>query len=92
MPASCPECGSRFLHVSRRRSWKERLDIIGFTRHLRCADCKARFVAKTVDWRDLLFASCPMCHRMDLNLWSLEHYQPGRWMQFKISLGGNRFR
>lgn len=40
----------------------------------------------------MAYARCPGCRRMDLNQWSLEHYQPHGWMSLKLMLGGHRFR
>ena len=48
----------------------ERFNRFTFTDHLRCLDCNTRFEAKTFDWKDVRYARCPICHRMDLNGWT----------------------
>src|ERR1022692_5170462 len=55
MTVSCPECGSRYLRVSRRRTLREKLrDLVGIS-PLRCGDCGTRFVART--WNLSIFHS-----------------------------------
>ncbi len=92
MSVSCPHCGSRYLNLARLRSPSERVDALFGIRPLRCGDCRTRFVARTFVWRDFLFAKCPQCFRMDLNLWQAHHYTARGWMAFLLNLGGKRMR
>jgi len=59
---------------------------------LRCLDCEHRFIGPLIVWRDMLFARCPTCRRMDLNSWTGKTFQPPFWMGLKIKLGGRRWR
>ena len=59
---------------------------------LRCLDCKTRFVARTFVLSDLRYASCPKCHRMDLNGWTGKTYEPPFFMGLKVGLGAKKWR
>lgn len=90
---ACPKCGSRFLRPARPKSLKEKLDRFRFIDPLRCQDCNARFIAKTFRWRDLHWARCPVCRRVDLNGWTGNNYVPEYfWTGFKIQFGAARYR
>jgi DNA-directed RNA polymerase subunit RPC12/RpoP len=92
MTVSCPNCGSRYLRISRRRGWRERVrDWFGISA-LRCGDCGARFVARTWDLSAFTYSRCPKCLRMDLNVWTNEQYWPSAWMKFLIKLGAHPWR
>ena len=92
MTVSCPDCGSRYLRVSRFRSLRERLwNLVGIC-PLRCGDCGKRFVARTWDLAVLTHSRCPKCLRMDLNVWTDEQYWPSNFMKFRISFGAHRWR
>ena len=92
MPLECPKCGSRYLRESQPRTVAERAGKLKFLAPLRCMDCKTRFVARTLVFRDMFFAKCPDCLRMDLNSWSGKTYDPPLMMRIKISLGAQRWR
>lgn len=92
MSVSCPNCGSRFINLARVRSARERFDALFGVSPLRCGDCRTRFVGRTFIWQDYLFAKCPNCFRMDLNLWYEEHLRARGWMAVKLALGGMRLR
>jgi len=92
MSLACPNCGSRFLRDSKPRSFKEKIQRLWFVSALRCLDCKTRFVTRTVKLREMLFARCPVCYRMDLNGWTGKRYKPPFWMGRKIWLGAKRYR
>ena len=92
MSVSCPNCGSRFINLARVRSARERFDALLGLFPLRCGDCRTRFVGRTFVWQDYLFAKCPKCFRMDLNLWFEEHLRARGWMAVKLALGGMRLR
>ena len=92
MTVSCPDCGSRYLHVSECRSlWEWLRDLVGVS-PLRCGDCGNRFVARTWNFADLTHSRCPRCFRTDLNVWTEEQYLPNTWMKSMIKLGANRWR
>ena len=92
MSVSCPQCGSRFLNCSRSVSARERLNKVLGHEPLRCQDCHTRFLAQTFLWRDLLFAKCPRCYRMDLNTWQARHGRTTGWMVLLLQFGGRRMR
>jgi DNA-directed RNA polymerase subunit RPC12/RpoP len=92
MTVSCPDCGSRYLRVSRYRSLRERLwDLVGIS-PLRCGDCGKRFIARTWDLSVLTHSRCPKCLRMDLNVWTDEQYWPSSFMKLRIGFGAHRWR
>ena len=92
MAVSCPQCGSRVINLARLHTTSEWLQSLLGTRPLRCRDCRSRFKGKTFEWSDLLFAKCPNCFRMDLNVWYKEHWRARGWMAVKLALGGMRMR
>jgi hypothetical protein len=93
MSTSCPKCGSRYLRPSRTRDFSEQMGMLRLISPLRCIDCDSRFLAPMIVWRDLFFARCPVCRRMDLNGWTGKtHLHPPAWVAFKISLGAKRWR
>jgi hypothetical protein len=92
MTVSCPECGSRYLRVSRCRSLREKLrDLVGIS-PLRCGDCGSRFVARTWDLSVLTHSRCPKCLRMDLNVWTDQQYWPSTFMKLLIKCGAHPWR
>lgn len=92
MSLACPKCGSRFLRDSRPRNFKEKWDRLRFISPLRCQDCQTRFVTRTLILSDLRYARCPGCHRMDLNGWTGNTYEPPFLVGLKVALGGKRWR
>jgi hypothetical protein len=88
----CPKCGSRYLRPAVCRSFAERMGKLRFIDPLRCLDCQTRFVAQTMVWRDLMYARCPDCRRMDLNSWTGKTYNPHFWTDVKIKFGALRWR
>lgn len=92
MTVACPNCGSRFLRVSRCQTWREKLkDLAGFS-PLRCGDCATRFEARTWDLSVLTHSRCPKCLRMDLSTWTERQFWPSAWMRLMISLGAHPWR
>lgn len=56
-------------------------------------DCKTGFIAPLIDFNDLSYARCPVCHRMDLNGWTGKTYtDPPFWVKLKVSLGASKWR
>ncbi len=93
MSITCPKCGSRYLRPSRVRNASEALARLRLVYPLRCMDCQARFSVRTFVWKDLFFARCPRCRRMDLNTWSGRTYtNPPFQVTLKIALGAKRWR
>ena len=93
MSTACPRCGSRYLHPSRKRNFSEKLGTLRLTSPYRCLDCKLRFFAPSIVWRDLFFAQCPGCYRMDLNSWTGKTYMdPPFWIKLKVGLGARKWR
>ena len=92
MTVSCPDCGSRYLHVSRRRSLREKLrNLVGIS-PLRCGDCGVRFVARTWSLSVFTHSRCPKCLRMDLNVCTEQQYWPGAFTKLLIKLGAHQWR
>lgn len=92
MAVQCPNCGSRFLRESKPRDAAERAGRWRFVSPLRCLDCKMRFVASTVSFKDLRYASCPKCARLDLNKWAAKNFDEPFWVTCKATLGAHRWR
>ena len=92
MPLSCPKCGSRYLRPAHYRNLRERLNALRFILPLRCKDCRTRFVAQTIIFKDFAFARCPGCDRMDLNGWTGKTFKPEGWLKLKVFLGAKKWR
>ena len=93
MSTECPHCGSRYLRPARTRSLSERLAKLRFVSPLRCLDCKKRFVGRTFILRDLFYARCPTCLRMDLNCWTGKTFtDPPFWVAVKVAFGAHKWR
>jgi hypothetical protein len=81
------------LRPARTRSFSEVLGKLWFVSPLRCQDCNKRFTGRTLIWRDLFYARCPMCLRMDLNGWTGKTYtDPPFRVAFKVALGARKWR
>jgi DNA-directed RNA polymerase subunit RPC12/RpoP len=75
------------------RDISEHFSLFRLTSHYRCLDCKERFTAPTIVWSDLAYARCPLCKRMDLNVWTGKTYtDPPAWVALKVRLGAKRWR
>jgi DNA-directed RNA polymerase subunit RPC12/RpoP len=92
MALACPQCGSRNLRPSHYQNSDERRKALFFVSPLRCKDCKARFISRTVFPEDLLYARCPKCDRMDLNSWNERRPTTSGWTMFKLQLGAYKTR
>jgi DNA-directed RNA polymerase subunit RPC12/RpoP len=88
----CPKCGSRLLRPSRPQNFSERTGWLKLRITLRCIDCQTRFIGPLIVWKDLFYARCPTCHRMDLNVWRGKTFDPPFWMGMKIRFGARRWR
>ncbi len=58
----------------------------------RCESCDRRFYRNISRWEYLVFAKCPGCHRMDLNRWTREYYNPRTWTKILLALGAKPLR
>jgi hypothetical protein len=93
MSTACPKCGSRYLRLSRTRSFPEKVGRLRLVSPFRCLDCKLRFFAPSIVWADLFCANCPRCHRMDLSRWTGKTYtDPPFWVALKVALGARKLR
>src|ERR1039457_752590 len=59
MTVSCPDCGSRYLRVSRCRALREKLRYLVGISPLRCGNCGTRFVARTWNLSVFTHSRCP---------------------------------
>ncbi len=92
MSVNCPQCGSRNLDFTRSAEGGPRFaKLRGYTA-LRCKDCKERFHGRTFSTDDLRYAHCPKCFRMDLNLWSVKHFEPTKSQKLWMRMGARRYR
>jgi len=80
------------LRRSRSHSAADDFAIFTLKAAYRCLDCKGRFFAPIIVWRDLFYARCPACQRMDLNGWTGKTYTPPFWTGLKVSLGAHKWR
>jgi hypothetical protein len=92
MPLACPKCGSRNLRPAQYKNADERINALRFISPLRCKDCRTRFVSKTIFLKELIYARCPKCDRMDLNGWTGKTHKPSVWVAIKVALGAFRWR
>jgi DNA-directed RNA polymerase subunit RPC12/RpoP len=88
----CPHCGSRFLRPAEPQNFSETIGRLRLRAPFRCTDCRKRFIAPLIVWRDLLFARCPTCRRMDLKIWTGKTFEAPFWMAVKIRFGGRKWR
>lgn len=93
MSIECPRCGSRYLRPARTRNFSEVMGKLRFVSPLRCLDCNKRFIGPTLVWKDLLYARCPVCLRMDLNGWTGKtNTNPPFWVAVRVALGARKWR
>jgi endogenous inhibitor of DNA gyrase (YacG/DUF329 family) len=58
----------------------------------KCDDCEHRFKAVIYRPKNLFFAKCSRCHRMDLSRWTREYYSPGLVTRVMLALGAKAVR
>ena len=80
------------MRLSRYRNRSEKLRAIFGELPVRCGDCHTRFIARTWTLRELAYSRCPKCLRMDLSLWSREHFKPPIWSSLLLALGAKPYR
>ena len=92
MSTRCPDCGSRELRLSHRRSATETLKgLLGYY-PVRCNACRRRFEASAWSSKLFRYAHCPRCLRTDLSRWNLEHYIVPFWTKVKLGIGAQPYR
>src|ERR1700719_1234427 len=92
MQLTCPQCGTREVRISQRRSFGELFrGWIGIY-PLRCRRCSYRW--ETSVWADSAwkYARCPRCYRQELTTWSEQYYHPPRWTLMLLRLGATPYR
>ncbi len=92
MLITCPSCGSESLRTSKARSLSETvLNLIGLFA-FRCLDCDHRFRASIWRVRQLFYAKCPRCLRLDLSKWNTTHYSPPFTTSLAVACGAKSVR
>ena len=92
MSCNCPRCGSRNLDFAHSIKGGPRFAWLRAYKSLKCRDCQERFYGRTVSVDDVRYAHCPKCFRMDLNLWSVKHFEPTKRQSLWMRFGGKRYR
>lgn len=88
----CPSCNSRDVRVSEARNVKERvLEWVGICQ-LRCRACRLRYQGSLWQPRNVLYARCPKCFRMELSTWSEQYYNPSLRTVLALRLGATPYR
>lgn len=92
MLITCSRCGSESVRTSRSRSLSGKvLNVLGIFA-FRCLDCEHRFRASIWRVRQMLYAKCPRCHRLDLSKWNTDHYNPPFGTRFAVACGAKPVR
>ena len=92
MLITCPCCGSESLRTSKSRSLSETvLSAVGLFA-FRCLDCDHRFRASIWRVRQLSYAKCPRCLRLDLSKWNTTHYNPHFTTSLAVACGAKSVR
>ena len=87
---TCPDCGGSNIRRSRYLNYKERLGSLVNVYPFRCRDCGARFKADVLMLKQLFFAKCPRCLRMELSTWSRHAFRPTVWQNVLVVLGAQQ--
>lgn len=58
----------------------------------RCEDCGHLFRSSIQRVRNIFYAKCPMCHRMDLSRWTREFYNAPFLTRFMLGCGAKPVR
>jgi len=92
MLITCPCCGSESLRTSKSRSLSAALlNLLGLFA-FRCLDCDHRFRASIWRVRQVLYAKCPRCLRLDLSKWNTTHYNPPFTTSLAVACGAKCVR
>jgi hypothetical protein len=92
MPVSCPNCGSTLVRASRQSTFRDRVRKFFGIYPIVCRICDFRFTESVWLARDLFFARCPRCYRMDLSTWSESYYQAKASFKILMGFGAKRVR
>jgi DNA-directed RNA polymerase subunit RPC12/RpoP len=88
----CSRCGSESVRTSRSRSLSCKvLNLLGIA-PFRCQDCDHRFRASIWRIRQMFYAKCPRCHRLDLSKWNVDHYNPPMATRIAVALRAKTVR
>jgi hypothetical protein len=71
-PISCPLCNSANIRRSKRRGVRDYLLSVAGILPWRCESCSARFHARLLPFRTLLYAHCKICGNLELQRISAE--------------------
>ena len=92
MLITCSRCGSESVRTSRSRSLSGKaLNLLGIAA-FRCQGCDHRFRASIWRMRQVFFAKCTWCHRMDLSKWNTDHYNPPLATRIAVTCGAKAVR
>jgi len=92
MLITCSRCGSESVRTSRSRSLSGKvLNVLGIFA-FRCLDCDHRFRASIWRARQMLYAKCTRCHRLDLSKWNTDHYNPPFGTRLAVACGAKPVR
>ena len=89
---TCPKCGSDRVRASRKQNRIEQLRERLGALVIRCRDCDHRFTSGVIDVRNLLYAKCPRCDRLDLSSWKPEQYYVSLLRRMLLRMGGRPTR
>ena len=92
MRAPCPACGSTDVRLSKTRGITESLKRVFGVYPLRCKRCSHRFTDGLWSLRNLRYAKCPKCYRMELSTWSERYYVPRPRTTILLRLGATPYR
>ena len=92
MLITCSRCGSESVRTSQSRSLSGKaLNLLGIAA-FRCQACDHRFRASIWRMRQVFFAKCTRCHRMDLSKWNTDHYNPPIATRIAVTCGAKAVR
>ncbi len=92
MLITCSRCGSESVRTSRSRSLSGKvLNLVGIAA-FRCQECDHRFRASIWRIRQMFYAKCNRCHRMDLSKWNTDHYNPPLGTRIAVACGAKAVR
>lgn len=92
MQVSCPECQGKNVRMSRwRNRWDQTLDLFGMP-PMRCSDCNHRWRHSLWRIREILYARCPRCYRLELTTWDETYYHVPTTWRILTGLGAKKVR
>ncbi len=92
MAVTCPECGGRNIRMSKYRNFFEKfLDLIGLPT-MRCEDCGERWRHSLWRIREIFYARCPRCYRLELVNWEETYYHTPKSWKVMVALGAKKVR